>query len=58
MLIINVVMVINACCDGYSDAVLFCERKVQWSTQVRLFKACLSALHETWDFLDVENCLF
>ena len=38
------------------DAVLFCERNVQWSTQVCLFKACLSALHETWDSPDVENC--
>ena len=40
------------------DTVLFYERKVQRSTQVRLFKACLSALHETWDGLDVENCQF
>ena len=40
------------------DTVLFCERKVQRSTQVRLFKACLSALHETWNGLVVENCQF
>ena len=53
MLIMHVVMDINACCDRYKltlfdvDAILFCERKVQWSTQVCLFKACLSVLHET-----------
>ena len=33
-------------------------RKVQRSTQVRLFKVCLSALHETWNGLVVENCQF
>ena len=38
------------------DAVLFCERKVQWNSQVRLFKGCMSVVHETWDSLDVENC--
>ena len=42
----------------YVDAILFCERKVQCRTQVCLFKACQSALHETWDSLDVENCQF
>ena len=40
------------------DAVHFCERKVQWNTQVCLFKVCLSVLHETWDSLDAENCQF
>ena len=40
------------------DTVLFCERKVQRSTQVRFFKVCLSALHETWNGLVVENCQF
>ena len=37
----------------YVDAVLFCKKK-----QLCLFQACLSALHDTWDSLDVENCKF
>ena len=51
----HVVMNIDA---FYVDAVLFCERMVQWNTQVCLFKAHLSTLHESWDSLDVENCQF
>ena len=41
MLIMHVVMDINVLTLFDVDAVLFCERKIQWNTQVSLFKACL-----------------